>query len=209
MISAVCRSLRRKSVTPAPRMLDRSPLETRSAITTFLFLADEPGPVDFSFVLGSPTLSSMEPAIDLYRKGYTRKIVISGMGPAPSELTEADTYKAYAIEQGIPAADLLTETKATNTRENFAFTLPIVERHFGWDNVRSVAISGKPFHMRRALMTARAHWPQHLKFRMLPSNHPDDPPAETWWQTGSGRTFVLAELRAIGTYALAGDIGGF
>ena len=61
--------------------------------------------------------------------------------------------------------------------------------------------------MRRALMTARMQWPAHINYVMRPSNAPDDPPASTWWETESGRLFALAELRAIGTYALAGDIG--
>lgn len=187
--------------------------ETRAAITAFLFLSDTPAPVDFAFVLGSPTLSSVEPAIDLYLRGLTSRIVISGFGPQPAsepvQRPEAEIYKAYAIERGIPAKDIITETRATNTRENFTLSHPIIEQHFGWTNIRSVAISGKPFHMRRALMTARAHWPRHLKLLMLPSDHTDDPPAATWWQTEHGRTFVMSELRSIGSYALSGDIGGF
>jgi uncharacterized SAM-binding protein YcdF (DUF218 family) len=187
--------------------------DSRAAITAFLFLRDVPAPADFVFVLGSPTLSSMEPAIDLYTRGLTPKIVISGRGPKSGPWSalppEADTFKAYAIKRGIPENDIIIETKATNTRENFSLSHPIIAQHFGWANVRCVAISGKPFHMRRALMTARAHWPRHLKLLMLPSNHPDDPPAETWWQTDAGRAFVLTELRSIGHYGLSGDIGGF
>jgi uncharacterized SAM-binding protein YcdF (DUF218 family) len=188
-------------------------LETRTAITAFLFLKDLPAPVDFAFVLGSPTLSSAEPAIDLYLRGLTSKIVISGFGPKQEpdnhKQPEAAVYKAHAIECGIPEGDIIVEIKATNTKENFVFSHPIIERHFGWSHVRSVSISGKPFHMRRALMAARAHWPPHLKLLMLPSNAPDDAPAETWWRTEQGRNFVLSELRSIGAYALAGDIGGF
>jgi uncharacterized SAM-binding protein YcdF (DUF218 family) len=208
------RELRRgRAATAELGNADPDLLETRAAITAFLFLRHAPAPVDFAFVLGSPTLSSVEPAIDLYLRGLTSKIMISGLGPnhgsEPASRSEAETYKDYAIERGIPEKNIITETRATNTLENFTFSHPVVAQHFGWKNIRSVAISGKPFHMRRALMTARAHWPRHLKLLMLPSDHPDDPPAETWWQTEHGRTFVLNELRSIGNYALAGDIGGF
>jgi DUF218 domain len=190
-------------------------LETRAAITAFLFIKDEPEPVDFAFVLGSPTPSSIEPAIDLYLRGFAPKIVISGAGPGRATFrlrprrSEAEIYKAYAIDRGISEKDIIVETKARNTKENFTFSYSLIQKHFDWTLVRSVSISGKPFHMRRALMTARAHWPAHLKLLMLPSYAPDDPPAETWWQTDWGRRFVLAELRAIGEYGLAGDIGGF
>jgi uncharacterized SAM-binding protein YcdF (DUF218 family) len=188
-------------------------LASRAAITEFLFVSDRPAAVDFAFVLGSPTLSSIEPAIDLYARGLAPRIVISGHGPRtatePPERPEAEIYKAYAIERGVRAEDIIIETTATNTLENFQFTLPVIERQIGWDTIHAVSISGKPFHMRRALMTARAQWPKHLKLLMLPSNHPDDPPAATWWQTDAGRNFVLAELRAIGTYGSQGDLAGF
>ena len=178
------------------------------AITKFLFIKDAPAKVDFAFVLGSPTLSSVEPAIELYLSHKTSWIVISGHGPVLQDnmLTEAELYRNYAIARGVPESQILIETRATNTRENFVFAGVSIEAQFGWKNVHRVSISGKPFHMRRALMTARAHWPRHLALIMLPSEHRDDSPAETWWQTEGGCRFVMRELQAIGTYALTGDI---
>ena len=186
-------------------------MNSRDAITHFLFVKDSPVPVDFAFVLGSPTLSSIEPAIELYRENKTSWIMISGHGPLLQNGTpsEAEIYRNYAVSKGVPASQILIETRATNTKENFLFTRDVIESQFGWNNIRRVSISGKPFHMRRALMTARAHWPKHLELIMLPSNHPDDPPSETWWQTDSGRQFVMRELQAIGTYSLNGDIALF
>jgi len=183
-------------------------MDSREAITNFLFIKDSPAIVDFAFVLGSPTYSSIEPAIELYHTGKTSWIVISGHGPQFQNgmSSEAELYKSYAIAKGVPASQILIETKATNTKENFLFVRDLIQTHFGWNNIRRVSISGKPFHMRRALMTARASWPKHINLIMLPSNHPDDPPSETWWQTESGCHFVMRELQAIGTYALAGDI---
>jgi DUF218 domain len=183
--------------------------ETRDAITRFLFLEDEPAPVDLCFVLGSPTPSSMLPAVDLYRRGLTPKILISGRGPVPQHEPECEVYKAYATERGVPEHAILLERSASNTLENFVFAKAVIEQEIGWHNLKRVAIAAKPFHMRRALMTARMHWPAHLGYLMLPSTHPDDLPAETWWQSEHGRRYVLSELRAIGAYALEGHIGGF
>jgi hypothetical protein len=188
---------------------DSAFFETREAITRFLFLKDEPAPADLCFVLGSPTPSSMVPAVDLYRRGLTPKILISGHGPAPANEPECDLYKAYAMERGVPEQAILLERKASNTLENFVFSKAVIEQQIGWHTLKCVAIAAKPFHMRRALMTARRHWPAHLRYLMLPSNAPDDPPADTWWQTEHGRRFVFSELRAIAAYALEGHIGGF
>lgn len=181
----------------------------RDAITAFLFVKHEPGPVDFAFVLGSPTISSIVPAINLYKNGLTSTLVISGRGPTSASACESEIYRDFAVANGVPASDIILETRATNTKENFAFSRVIVEERLGWDRIRRVAISGKPFHMRRAQMTARVQWPRNLELLMLPSSAADDPPAETWWQAEHGIKYVLAELRAIGTYGLQGDLGGF
>ncbi len=182
--------------------------ESRDAITDFLFIRDTPTKVDFAFVLGSPSISSIEPAIALFKDKKTEWIVISGHGPhlQTGNLTEAEVYKAYAISCGIPESQILIETASTNTRENFLLSHPLIEEKFGWKNITRVSISGKPFHMRRALLTAQTYWPAHLNFTMLPSNQPDDPPAESWWHSEAGRQFVFHELKAIGIYGLNGDL---
>jgi uncharacterized SAM-binding protein YcdF (DUF218 family) len=188
---------------------DASFFDSRDALTRFLFLKDEPAAVDLCLVLGSPTVSSMLPAIDLYRNGLTPRILISGHGPRGTRVPEWETHKAFALRNGVPENAILLERRASNTLENFAFSRPIVEQEIGWQSVTRVAIVGKPFHMRRALMTARKQWPAHLQFVMQPSTDPIDMPANIWWQSVEGRRYVLTEVQAIGTYALQEHIGGF
>jgi len=182
--------------------------ETRDAITRFLFLKNEPASVDLCFVLGCPDVTTMQPAIALHLKGLTPRILISGHGPSPREEPEAEIFKRYALGHGIPAAAILMELQAFNTLENFILSRAVIAKEIGWENIRTVAIVGKPFHMRRALMTARMHWPARLHFLMLPSDRPDDPSAESWWKSERGRRYVFSELEAIGRYALLGHIGG-
>jgi hypothetical protein len=184
-------------------------LASRAAITRFLFVEDPPEPVDLCFVLGCPTPTNMDMAIALHERGLAPIIMISGHGPAPQPVAEAVQFRDYAIARGVPEAAIMLETESTNTRENFAFSAPIIEQQIGWARIRSIALVTKPYHARRAIMTARRYWPEHLRLVMQPSQQPDDVPAATWWQTESGRAFVMRELVAIGTYAQKGDIGGF
>jgi uncharacterized SAM-binding protein YcdF (DUF218 family) len=187
--------------------------ETRAALSSFLFLKDEARPVDLCFVLGSPTVSSMQPAIDLYRRKLAPRILVSGHGPSSDqrlgERPECELYKEFAVANGVPGTAILLERRATNTLENFIFSRQVIEEELGWTRIRAIAIAGKPFHMRRALMTARRHWPDHVGYVMQPSADPADLQAESWWKTDRGRQKVMAELRAIATYALQGDIGGY
>lgn len=201
-----------RNITNIEPPLEQS-MESRKAITDFLFINDIHERVDFAFVLGSPSLISVEPAIELYQKGFTQQLIISGHGPQintnPNIIPEAQLLKEYAIKRGIPADRILIETKATNTLENFRNSNLLIESQIGWSSISKVAICGKPFHMRRALMTARTQWPSHVQLLMTPSNHPDDPNAQTWWQSNAGKAHVFKELNAISIYAMKGDIGDF
>lgn len=185
------------------------PIASRDAITRFLFVEDAAVPVDLCFVLGCPTPSNMDPAIELHARGLAPLLMISGHGPAPQPVPESVLFRDYAVARGVPAAAMLLETEATNTKENFTLSAPLIERQLGWGNIRRVALVAKPYHMRRAIMTARRHWPAHLGLIAQPSREADDFLASNWWQTPGGREFILRELRAIGTYGLQDDIGGF
>lgn len=201
--------LRARFARTVPHATDPDSPVSRAAITQFLFVEDPPQPVDLCFVLGCPTPTNMDPAIALHARGFAPLVMVSGHGPTPQTTPEAIHFRDYAVTRGVPETAILLETESTNTRENFAFSAPLIEARIGWSRIRRVAVVTKPYHARRALMTARRHWPAHVQLVMQPSRHPDDPPAATWWQTESGRSFVLRELVAIGTYAQRGDIGDF
>jgi len=193
-------------------------VEVRMAVTQFLHLEDEPRPVDLSFVLGSASPSSIDPAIDLFKAGLTKRIWISGRGPRPRRWrpfsrnkaeAESRIYQRLAIERGIPTEAIWVEDRSTNTLENFVFSAEEIEKMFGWANIHTVSLSAKPYHMRRALMTALKVWPAHLQYVMRPSRAEDDPPLDNWWTSPAGRYFVMKELQSIGAYSLKGDIEGF
>ena len=192
--------------------------EVRAAVTRFLHLADEPQPVDLSFVLGSASPLSIDPAIELFKAGLTKRIWISGKGPRPrrwrpfrKDRAEAESriYQRMAIERGIPAEAIWVEDRSSNTLENFVFSAEMIDAAFGWTNIRTVSLTANPFHMRRALMTALKVWPPHLRYVMRPSNAADDPHLDEWWTSPAGRHLVMKELQSIGAYALKGDIEGF
>jgi hypothetical protein len=181
-------------------------MDTREAITEFLFLQDEPAPIDLCLVLGSRFAETMDPAIELYGRGWCPRILISGHGPDEDQEKEADLFLAYALEQGIPREALLVEREARHTRDNFEFSAAVIEQQVGWSALKTVGIVGKPYHMRRALMTAQRFWPPGLKYLMLPSNLPRDLKAQDWWESEWGRFRVMDELRRIGEYGAKGDL---
>lgn len=183
------------------------PYDSRSAISAFLFKKCPPEAVDLAFVFCSPTLSSLDPAIALYKAGLTPKLLLSGAGTAIDGSVEWAFYRDHALASGVAESALLLEKTARNTAENAAFGAALIEKELGWAQVRSLAVCAKPFHMRRAIMTLRPHVPAGVRLIAQPPDDPGDLAAETWWQTAQGRARVFAELEKIGAYARKGDLG--
>ena len=183
--------------------------DTRAAIARFLFISDPPEPVDLAFVLGSPTLSSLTPALSLFHNGQTRKILISGRGPSASGLPEWQVYRDHALASGVPPEALLIEPEAANTRDNIIFGADLVDRLIGWHMVKTVAICAKAYHLRRAYMTACKVFPAGVRLIALPAQGPGDITSDDWWTTPQGRNRVLQELGRISEYSLKNHLGDF
>lgn len=181
--------------------------DTRKAISDFLFKKSPPERVDLAFVLCSPTVSSIYPAVSLYKSGLAPKILISGAGNALDGSVEWSLYRDHALAAGVAESALLLEKAARNTAENAAFGAALIETELGWANIRSLAVCAKPFHMRRAIMTLRRHIPADVRLIAQPPDDPRDLSAETWWQTAQGRERIFGELGKISEYALKGDLG--
>jgi uncharacterized SAM-binding protein YcdF (DUF218 family) len=93
-------------------------------------------------------------SLELYRKGYVKKIVIAGGNPliTRKERPESSFLKEYLVLLGIPEADLFTEEKSRNTRENAQNTAALFDR-MGWE--KRIILVTSAFHSRRATLAFR------------------------------------------------------
>lgn len=98
---------------------------------------------DYVIVLGAglidgkkvtPLLAKrIDRAIQFYRKQSAEtlsppQLLMSGGQGSDEKIPEAQAMREYAIEQGIPAEDILLEAQSTNTLENMQFSKEIMER---------------------------------------------------------------------------------
>lgn len=88
-------------------------------------------------------------AVELYKMGKLDKLLLSGDSGSLIEdgLNEAQQLKAYLVQLGIPAEDILTETRSRNTHENAIETAKTLKNHPEFDSYLLIT-SG--YHMRRA-----------------------------------------------------------
>lgn len=90
---------------------------------------------DVIIVLGTSPNPDKEPnpilkfridkGIELYKKGYAPKIIVTGTKVAG--YYESEVMKEYCIEQGISSEDVIEENKAKNTIENALFSTNLMK----------------------------------------------------------------------------------
>lgn len=90
----------------------------------------------------------LERAVDLLRGGSVEWLVLTGAGVGGDS---ADTMREVAAAKGVPTERILTEGRATTTRENLLLTAPILHRH----GFSAVALVTNASHMGRAERLAR------------------------------------------------------
>ena len=114
-------------------------------------------------------------AADLYRAGWAPRILFSGNKPLRVNdlkmthwgMPEAEKFKEIAIAAGVPAEDIIVETKSTNSGEDIRFSFELLKQ---LDLVpRSVILLQKPFMERRLWAIFKKQWPDPTTEAMVTS----------------------------------------
>ncbi|AXX29416.1 YdcF family protein [Actinosynnema pretiosum subsp. pretiosum] len=122
----------------------------------------EVGPADIAIGLGSHDIGVAVRAVELHRDDVVPRLLFTGAN-APTTVArfprgEAVHYREHALEQGVPDSDILIETAATNTAENFTLSRELLARE--GILVTSAVLVSRPYQERRAYATCRKLWPE-------------------------------------------------
>lgn len=82
-------------------------------------------------------------SIYLYKKGYTKKIIMSGSS-VYSPYVEAEIMKLYAIAFGVPAEDIIVESMAQHSTENVWYSYKLAKKM----GLEKIALATDPFQTR-------------------------------------------------------------
>ena len=137
---------------------------------------------------GGGAQERLKRAVDLYKAGYASALILSS-GYVYS-FREAEVMRALAVDQGIPAAAIVLEQRASNTYQNVRFVDDIL-RERAWTRILLVS---SPYHMRRALLVWR---------RQAPDVTVIATPAEDSQFYQHDRGASLEQVRAIATEYIA------
>lgn len=86
-------------------------------------------------------------ALSLYRSGKVRKLIFTGGFGTGAPMAESQVARKFALRAGVPASDILIETRSRTTRQN----LLEAKRLMDSAGLRTAAIVSDPLHMKRAL----------------------------------------------------------
>lgn len=119
----------------------------------------DPDRADAAIVLGAAVAGSeptpvfeerLRHAVELYRTQQVKLLIMTGgTGPGDS-LAESEAARRWAIANGVPAGDIITEAQSHTTKQNLVNALPLLEQR----GVNRVLVVSDPLHMRRALRMA-------------------------------------------------------
>jgi uncharacterized SAM-binding protein YcdF (DUF218 family) len=104
-------------------------------------IADKPSPV-FE--------ERIKHGINLYRNGLSKKIIFTGGFGSGKRYSESYVGASMAINQGVPAQDILIEESSRTTQQNLYYAHKLMQEN----NLNSAIIVSDPLHMKRAIMVA-------------------------------------------------------
>jgi vancomycin permeability regulator SanA len=156
---------------------------------------------DIGLALGCHDLAVADHAARLMLDGRVGRLVFSGAtSPATRPLFpegEAVHFARRALAAGVPPQSVVLERHATNTAENFTRTRALLDSKAV--AVESGIIVTRPYHKRRALLTARHNWPG-VRWRATAGEHDFDAYCAQLGDTNRVINYVVGEVIRIAAY---------
>ena len=132
-----------------------------NAVSIYIYsFKDDARNADVAIVLGASTYNGhpspvyqerINHAVDLYNKHLVKKIIMTGGYGKGNPVSDAYNAKLYAVSQGVPEDDVLTEDQSTVTLENLINAKKIMDVY----NYQTALIVSDPLHMKRAMLQAK------------------------------------------------------
>jgi uncharacterized SAM-binding protein YcdF (DUF218 family) len=97
-------------------------------------------------VSGGDTEARANQAINLYKNGWSNKLIFSGAAQDKSGPSNAAVMKSLAINAGVPESDILIDEYSETTGENAVNSQTI----FAENNIKRVILVTSGYHQRRA-----------------------------------------------------------
>lgn len=120
------------------------------------------GGVGESGLAGQGYQERVKTAVNLYQKGWVKKIIFSS--GYVYLMKEAQVMKNLALAMGVPEMDISIEDRGGNTYESITYFSKFIQR----EGLKKVIIVSSPYHMKRTQLLAEKHFPSDVSFLLSP-----------------------------------------
>lgn len=183
-----------------PKRVNAKVKSAAKKIWDFLKIKDAAQKADAIFILGGSSLLPVTKAAELYKKGFSKKIVFISTGGTFTnpkwKAGEAITYLRKLLSLGIPKKDILWAELTSNTLDEAKQGVRFM-RKMGL-NPKNVILVDRPVHQRRGYATFKKQ-NSKVNFINVCSDEKFNPSPYL-----IGR--LLAEVERLVTYAKKGDL---
>ena len=166
----------------------------------YIFAPDNLLDADVAIVLGmSDWRRPVTRAVELYKEGRVGRLLFTGGYNLKIEATEAREMAALALASGVPEANILVEPRAGHTDQNMRFSRELLDASIGPTELRSILLVTIHYHIRRAVLAARRHFPSPIEIGWVcyPSRHYS---SSNWRYSHHGREHVRSEISKMEKY---------
>lgn len=198
---------------PIPREVvvnDLSPEEIKY-ITQTVFVASESQPAELLFIYGTSSIDSeiLDAVACDYLQGRFPKVLVTGLSGRlyyETGRSLASIMRDELTARGVPSDAILVQDRSTNTFEDVAFSLDVLDQH----NIspESIAFLCKAHHSGRCLRTLRKFFPFQTLSPIIYVAEYDGVKVskEDWYQHEISKGRVYGEYLRIIKYTERGDI---
>ena len=202
--------LKNRSIPREVAVEDLSPEEIER-ITQTVFVASESQPTDLLFIFGTSTIDNEileSVACDCLQNRFSKVLVTGLSGRLYDETGKpvARIMRDELIARGVPSDIILVQDRSTNTLEDVAFSLDVLEKHDV--SPESIAFLCKAHHGGRCLRTLRKFFPSQTlsPVTYLAEYEGVKVSKADWYKHPVSRGRVYGEYLRIIKYTERGDI---
>ncbi len=129
-------------------------------IWDYMLMHHELKPADAIFIMGSNDLRVAERGAELYQLGLAPWVICSGGNGKASMFNrpESEVFADVLVKNGVQRAEIILESKSSNTGENITFTRALIQERY--PEFKNLILVHKPYMERRAFATFEKQWPE-------------------------------------------------
>jgi len=177
-----------------PKIMSRPRGLPAKARDLYEYLAEEnkPQKSDLIITFGAKTNARAEKAIQLYKRGYSSRLVFSGGSPLYANAEpEAERYKKIALNEGINPKDIITESESITLADNVKSSLNLLDR-LGI-SYQKILVVNSPYAQRRSYSHLQKFTPKGVKVFRVNCATRLGLRKNDWYQNKEGIIYVLSE----------------